>query len=74
METTLVSYNPNNKVAIGLLEKLARVEGVEVKINYVVQEEEKNCYSKSFSKKMLKSIQEVENGEVVRIDRKTLWT
>ena len=69
METALasVSYNPNNKIATDILNKLSRVEGVQITINYVLPEEEECPYSKEFQMKMDKAIKEVENGEVYRM-------
>ena len=69
-----VSYNPNNKVVTDILNKLSRVKGVQITINYVQPQEEECPYSKEFQLKMDKTIKEIENGEVVKIDRKSLWT
>jgi hypothetical protein len=74
MNTAIVEYNANNVVAIGLLDVLNKVKGVKVNINYILPEEEKCPYSKSFMEEIEKSKEQFENGEFVRIDRKTLWT
>ena len=74
METALasVSYNPNNKLATDILNKLSRVEGVQITINYVLPEEEKCPYSKEYLAMIAESEKQFENGEGVKIDRKSL--
>jgi len=73
METALasVSYNPNNKLATDILNKLSRVEGVQ--INYSLPEEEECPYSKEFQMKMDESIKQEKEGKLTRIDVDNLW-
>jgi len=73
MNTATVEYNPNNKVAIGLLDVLNNVKGVKVKINYTFPDEEKCPYSKEFQAKMDESIKQAEEGRLTRIDLDNLW-
>ena len=63
MEITLI---PNNKVVMGILNKLSRNNTDNVDLNQNIVIEEKCPYSKKFLKKIAKSMKEVENGEVYR--------
>jgi hypothetical protein len=75
MEISVANYNPNNTVAVQLLEKLSRVEDVHVKINYVLPEEEKSPYNPEFVKKILESRASKEEVRYKDIEefKKDLW-
>ena len=68
MNTVTVEYNPNNKVATGLINVLYNVKGVHIK-NYTPVIEEESDYNPEFVEEILRS----RASKGIKIKLEDLW-